>query len=244
MALVRLRPDVAEGLLLLCAWGSPTISPRSCSGASVISIATPPPKQAKYKKDGVQKRYGMGAFPFRKDALIKKVQDAAVMISESRVGNYTAMLQKSTMELTRRQGDESDCPHDSTALQDEVAELIAAGDTLMEKAKKCREATIDSLEEATQKYESKINALGDKAKEHVEAVGYKTSCKINEARAQYQKTYWQTNKIAQQLVEGSHPTSVAKIFSERISQQLKDMDREGLAACRRWSDVCGGPCIR
>ncbi len=87
----------------------------------------------------------MGAFPFRKDALIKKVQDAVVMIPASRVGNYTAMLQKSTQELTRRQGDESDCPHDSTALQDEITELIAAGDTLMENANKCKEATIDNL---------------------------------------------------------------------------------------------------
>ena len=98
------------------------------------------------------------AFPIRKDALIKKVQGAAAMISASRVGNYTAMLQKSTMELKRRQGDESDCPHDSTALQDEIIELIAAGDTLMEKANTCKEATIDSMEEETQKFEGKINA--------------------------------------------------------------------------------------
>ena len=111
------------------------------------------------------------------------------MISASRVGNYTAMLQKSTQELARRQGDESDCPRDSTAFQGEITDFIAVGDTLMEKAEKYREATIDSLEEGTQKYESRIYALGDRVKEHVEAVGYKTSCRINEARAQCQKTY-------------------------------------------------------
>ena len=166
------------------------------------------------------------AFPIRKDALIKQVQDAVAMVSASRVGSYTAMLQKSTQELARRHGDESDCPHDSTTLQDEIAELVAAGDAMMERAKKCKEATIDIMEEDTQKYEAKINALGDKVKEFVEAVGYKTSCKINEARAQYQKKYWQVTKIAQHLVEGSHTTSVAKIFSEQISQQMGGMNTE------------------
>ena len=166
------------------------------------------------------------AFPIRKDALIKQVQDAVAMVSASRVGSYTAMLQKSTQELARRHGDESDCPHDSTTLQDEIAELVAAGDAMMERAKKRKEATIDIMEEDTQKYEAKINALGDKVKEFVEAVGYKTSCKINEARAQYQKKYWQVTKIAQHLVEGSHTTSVAKIFSEQISQQMGGMNTE------------------
>ena len=133
---------------------SPTRSTRSRGGASASSlpstriyvktpsmhaesVTTPPAKPAKEKKDSGEKQYGMGAaFPIRKDALIKEVQDAVNMIPASRVGNYAAMLQKPTQELARRQGDESDCPHDSTALQDEITELTATGDTLVEKAKK------------------------------------------------------------------------------------------------------------
>ena len=47
---------------------------------------------------------------------------------------------------------------------------------MMEKANKCTEAMIDSLEEETQKCAGKIRAIGDTVKEHLDAVGYKTSC--------------------------------------------------------------------
>ena len=182
------------------------------------------------EKKTKKKEHGDGAdFAVRKDTLRDKVTETQAKLQSERPSSLLKKLQKTSAGLKSRQGDASDCPHRTPDLIQAVRTQAEKVAQLLQRVQTVKVDTqIAALEAEAEQCENDRVDLEKKVQKQLDAIAYRTTTKISEARSSYQRAYWKQHKIVQHLVDGQHPPGIAKLLAEVAARCIDETDKSNV----------------